>query len=154
MFTFWTPVAPQTVFEGIEEVEPGTVRIYAADGDARSIARYDPAFPGDAATSSAGTLDDAVDEVRAALADATSLRMLRADVPVGSYLSGGLDSSLIAALGLRAKGTQLLARSRCASRTPSTTRPPYQRLMAEQLGSDHHEVLVVARRHRPRLSRT
>ena len=67
---------------------------------------YDPSFPTDDRTGFRGTLDDAVAAVRAALEQATSLRMLRADVPVGSYLSGGLDSSLVAALGLRAKGSK------------------------------------------------
>lgn len=139
-FTFWSPVAPQTVFAGIEEVEPGTVRIYSADGVTRTRA-YDPGFPCAAGEGFTGSLDDAVDAVRAALADATCLRMLRADVPVGSYLSGGLDSSLIAALGLRAKGSNFCTFSlRFEDAEYDETR--YQRLMAERLGSDHREVLV------------
>ncbi len=48
VFTFWTPVAPQTVFEGIEEVEPGTVRVYS-DTSLRQHRAYDPGFPDDAA---------------------------------------------------------------------------------------------------------
>ena len=92
LFTFWAPLVPRTVFAGIEEIEPGTVRIYS-DAGVRCSSSYDPGFPADHVGEFAGSLDDAVDEVRAALADATRLRMLRADVPVGSYLSGGLDST-------------------------------------------------------------
>ncbi|MEO8039215.1 MAG: asparagine synthase (glutamine-hydrolyzing) [Acidobacteriota bacterium] len=140
LFTFWSPVAPQTVFAGIDEVEPGTVRVYSRSG-VRHTRSYDPGFPVDGVGEFPGSLDDAVDEVRAALAAATSLRMLRADVPVGSYLSGGLDSSFIAALGLRAKGANFSTFSlRFADAEYDET--PYQRLMAEQLGSDHREVLV------------
>ncbi len=70
--------------------------------------------------------------------------MLRADVPVGSYLSGGLDSSLVAALGLRAKGGRFSTFSlRFEDAEYDETR--YQRLMAERLGSEHHEVVVTRR---------
>ncbi len=140
LFTFWAPVAPQTVFEGIEEVEPGAVRVYSATGLRRDRS-YDPAFPSGTLGEFAGTLDDAVDEVRAALSNATGLRMLRADVPVGSYLSGGLDSSLIAALGLRAKGSNFSTFS-LRFEDAEYDETPYQRIMAERLGSEHHEVLV------------
>ena len=140
VFTFWSPVAPQTVFDGIEEVEPGSVRIYSASSVSHHRS-YDPAFPADDASRFQGTLDEAVEEVRAALAEATSLRMLRADVPVGSYLSGGLDSSLIAALGLRAKGTNFATFS-LRFEDAEYDETAYQRAMAERLGSDHREVLV------------
>jgi asparagine synthase (glutamine-hydrolysing) len=140
VFTFWAPVAPRTVFEGIEEVEPGTVRVYSADG-MRQTRSYEPAFPDDLVPAFEGTLDDAVEEVRRTLADATSLRMLRADVPVGSYLSGGLDSSLIAALGLQAKGSKFLTFS-MRFEDAEYDETLYQRTMAQHLGSDHREVVV------------
>jgi asparagine synthase (glutamine-hydrolysing) len=140
-FTFWAPVAPQTIFEGVEEMEPGTVRVYDMRGGVRRARAYEPAFPESDAEGFRGSLDDAVDEVRAALAEATSLRMLRADVPVGSYLSGGLDSSLIAALGLRAKGSQFLTFS-LRFEDAEYDETVYQRTMAEHIGSEHHEVVV------------
>ena len=140
LFTFWTPVAPQTIFEGVQELEPGTVRTYTG-GRVRSSRSYEPQFPADSSSGFPGTLDEAVEEVRAALEGATSLRMLRADVPVGSYLSGGLDSSFVAALGLRAKGSQFSTFS-LRFEDAEYDETIHQRTMAQFLGSDHHEVMV------------
>ncbi|MCC7181526.1 MAG: asparagine synthase (glutamine-hydrolyzing) [Acidobacteria bacterium] len=140
LFTFWSPVAPQTVFEGIQEIEPGTVRVYTSTG-IRHYRSYEPGFPMGEVGRFSGTLDDAVDEVREALSEATSLRMLRADVPVGSYLSGGLDSSLTAAMGLRAKGSKFSTFS-LRFEDAEYDETSFQRTMAERLGSEHHEVVV------------
>jgi asparagine synthase (glutamine-hydrolysing) len=140
LFTFWSPVAPQTVFEGIEELEPGTTCAYSADGVRRSRC-YAPSFPTDKSGGFRGSLDDAVVAVREALERSTSLRMLRADVPVGSYLSGGLDSSLVAALGLGAKGSKFQTFS-LRFEDAEYDETVHQRAMAGFLGSDHHDVLV------------
>jgi asparagine synthase (glutamine-hydrolysing) len=86
-------------------------------------------------------MDDAVEAVKAALQEATQLRMLRADVPVGSYLSGGLDSSLVASLGLRAKGSQFNTFS-LRFEDAEYDETSYQRQMAAFLGSEHHEIVV------------
>jgi asparagine synthase (glutamine-hydrolysing) len=143
VFSFWTPVPPQTVFKGITELEPGGVRVYAG-GRITTGRAWDPSYPSSPEEGFQGSLDDAVDAVRAALDDATKLRMLRADVPVGSYLSGGLDSSLVAALGLRAKGSQFNTFS-LRFEDAEYDETEYQRLMVERLGSDHHEVVVSRR---------
>jgi asparagine synthase (glutamine-hydrolysing) len=141
-FTFWTAVAPRTVFAGVNELPPGHVRIYRDLGGDRVAtaterAWWSPRFPGDFT----GSVDDAADATRAALDRATSLRMLRADVDVGSYLSGGLDSSLIATLGLAAKGRGFHTFSlRFAD--AEFDEGPFQREMSERLGSTHHEVVV------------
>ena len=140
VFTFWTTVAPQTVFEGIEEIEPGTVRTYS-DAGVRQERTWEPAYPVAGSGEFGGSLDEAVERVREAIGTATSLRMLRADVPVGSYLSGGLDSSLVAALGLRAKGSTFSTFS-LRFEDAEYDETPHQRAMAAHLGSDHHEVLV------------
>ena len=125
---------------GIEELPPGTTRTFRG-GIVRTTRAYDPAFPTGPDAGFRGTIDEATDAVRHALRESTSLRMLRADVPVGCYLSGGLDSSLVAALGLEAKGSQFCTFSlRFADHEYDETR--YQRLMAAAIGSDHHEVVV------------
>jgi asparagine synthase (glutamine-hydrolysing) len=141
-FTFWTVVPPQTVFRGIEELRPGTVRIYE-DGGMRERA-YWSAAGDDAAAGSAlfdGSLEEAVRAVRRALQEATALRMTRSDVAVGSYLSGGLDSSLIAALARASAGDRFQTFS-LRFEDAEYDETGFQRLMVKRLGSEHHEVVV------------
>ena len=140
-FTLWTSVAPQGVFAGVGELAPGHMRVYR-DGAMRERCFWQPQFPlGDDGFK--GSLDEAVEMVRAALDEAVSLRMVRSDVPVGSYLSGGLDSSLVAAMARRFAGDRFQTFSlRFADAEYDET--AYQRLMVRRTGSEHHE-LVVAR---------
>ncbi|MET0595468.1 MAG: asparagine synthase (glutamine-hydrolyzing) [Polyangiaceae bacterium] len=143
VFTFWTAVPPQSVFAGVEELRPGHVRTYSPNG-VQERAYWQPRYPEGTRDAFAGTIDDAVAEVRSALARATSLRMLRADVPVGSYLSGGLDSSIVAALGLSAKGAGFATFS-LRFEDAEYDETPHQRRMAEAIGSDHREIVVSRR---------
>jgi len=141
-FTFWTIVPPQGVFHGVTEIEPGHVRIYE-NGTMQDHVYWTPNYPvpGEKFSQFHGSLEDAVKEVRHSLENATSLRMLRADVPVGSYLSGGLDSSLVAALGRRFAGDRFQTFS-LRFEDAEYDETGYQRLMVKLLGSEHHEVVV------------
>jgi asparagine synthase (glutamine-hydrolysing) len=143
-FTFWSVVPPQTVFTTVRELEPGHVRIYER-GSLRDHAYYVPSFPNVAQRSSqrGSSLRETAELVRSELEKATALRMLRADVPVASFLSGGLDSSLIAALGLRAKGSRFHTFS-IRFEDDEYDETPHQRTMAERLGTEHHELMVTA----------
>ena len=141
-FTFWTVFPPQGVFQGVAELEPGHVRTYEG-GTVRDCAywtqRY-PVLPG-LGDQFQGSLEEAVSEVRRALETATALRMLRADVPVGSYLSGGLDSSLVAALGQRFAGNRLQTFS-LQFDDAEYDETGFQQLMVRMLDSEHHQVTV------------
>jgi len=94
IFTLWAPIAPRTAFRDIFELEPG--RMLVREGGANRLASYWTLDFPDAGEHGA-LAEGHSEELRALLTDAVRLRM-RADVPVGSYLSGGLDSSLISAL--------------------------------------------------------
>jgi asparagine synthase (glutamine-hydrolysing) len=143
IFTFWAAVPPQGVFQGIKELAPGHFRIYE-NGGVREKAFWKPRYPESSSPRDgqfSGSLDDAVEEVRSALESATSLRMVRSDVRVGSYLSGGLDSSLVAAIGRRFAGERFQTFSlRFAD--AEYDEADFQRLMARAIGSEHHEVVV------------
>jgi asparagine synthase (glutamine-hydrolysing) len=135
-FTFWTVTAPRTVFEGVRELEPGHVRVYE-DGKVTDRAYW----TADYRETFQGSVQEAAEAVEEALKKATALRMLRADVDVGSYLSGGLDSSVIAALGLAAKGRGFQTFS-LRFEDAEYDEGVFQRKMSEYLGSVHHEIVV------------
>jgi len=142
-FTFWAPVAPRTVFQGIEEIRPGTFRSYAADGAESETVYWEPAYRPAADDRWDApcelTLDEAAEELEARLRRATDLRVLRSDVPVGSYLSGGLDSSLIAYLGRGAKQGEFRTYS-VRFEDAEYDESAYQHLMAETLECTHVEL--------------
>jgi len=139
-FTFWTTTAPQGVFAGVTELEPGHVRTISR-GRTVDRAFWEPRYPVDGQTTFPGTIDEAAERVRAALEDSVRLRMLRADVPVGSYLSGGLDSALVAALGRRVKGDRFCTYS-IRFEDAEYDETPFQRAMAAFIESDHREITV------------
>jgi len=139
-FTFWSVVAPQSVFQGVTELEPGHVRTVSRSG-AVDRAFWTPSYPAAPGEGYQGDLAEATAQVGQALERSVRLRMLRADVPVGSYLSGGLDSSLVAALGRQAKGDGFLTFS-VRFEDEEYDETEHQRAMVAQVGSDHREVLV------------
>ena len=94
-FTFWAPLAPRTMFKGVAQVCPGEIVVLQGDRlERRTYWRWEFPDAGSHRTAPQGQLES---ELRELLTDATDIR-LRADVPVGAYLSGGLDSSSLVAL--------------------------------------------------------
>lgn len=94
-------IAPRTIFRDVHRLPPGHLLTWR---DGRSILRrWAPPPPSHPATSD---LNEAVERLRAAMRDAVSLRML-ADVPVGLFLSGGIDSSVVTAVAAQLGGPRV-----------------------------------------------
>ena len=141
-FSYWASVAPVSLYRGIEEVPPGSVRVYDVHGKKTEHLFWRPSYPADGGRGDVRlSLRDATEVLREKLRRATELRMLRADVPVGSYLSGGLDSSLTALMGRKAKQGDFRTFSlRFADAEFDET--VYQRMLVATLDSAHVEVEV------------
>jgi len=98
IFTFWTTLTPRTVFKNIYELPPGHY-LKTSNGKTTFRKYWDiPLHPRSEQSDLAP--QEICGQIRELLQDAVRIR-LRADVPVGCYLSGGLDSSGIAALVVR-----------------------------------------------------
>ncbi len=90
-FTFWTSLSPNTAFEGIFEVPPGHYLKINSNGIEDKVYWELPLYKPDDYYK--GDIDDATKKFDTLLNDAVKIR-LRADVQVGAYLSGGLDSCI------------------------------------------------------------
>jgi len=140
IFTFWAAVGSRTIFQNINSLPPGHLLI-VENGTERLQRYWDWTFP--AAQGWANlSLEAATEALRALLSDAVRLQ-LRADVPVGAYLSGGLDSSGIAAL---ARQTEVdLQTFSIAFDDAEFDEGHFQRQMAEHLGVRHAVLRCTAR---------
>ena len=130
VFTLWAARAPRTVFEGVWQVMPGGYALWK-DGRLTHHTYWAPSYD-EAATEAPDTLE----RLDATLKESVRLRM-RADVPVGGYLSGGLDSSITCALARRLTPHALRTFS-ITFADPQFDESATQLVVAKEVGSEHH----------------
>jgi len=94
IFTFWTTITPNTPFNDIYELQPGHFMLVNEKG--LQLKKYWSLNSLSNQKSEIADISDSIEELNDLLHDAVKIR-LRADVPVGAYLSGGLDSSVTTA---------------------------------------------------------
>ena len=137
-FSTWSPIEPHTVYRGIESLPPGHTLAIECDGRETLRHYWDWTFPDAADTSPSRyplSVEAATAELRALLIDAVRLQ-LRADVPVGAYLSGGLDSSGIVAMIRSFTDTPVRTFS-VAFEDGEFDESAYQQAMVRHLRTDH-----------------
>lgn len=133
-FTYWSPFSPHSIFKGIYELPPAHYMV--VENGQKTIAPYwELDFAPDQTERST---QEYMDELESLLIDATQIR-LRADVPVGAYLSGGLDSSLTTAI-IRNYNPNRLDTFSISFSDPAFDESRFQGTMADHLGTDHHVV--------------
>jgi len=130
--------APGTFFRAVRKLLPGSVLV-ATPGGVRESRYWDVPEPG--ARSGGGSLLDYVSEARERLAEAVRLRLV-ADVPVGAFLSGGLDSSLLVALMRREGSASRVRTFSVGVDDESIDESRAARATACALGTEHFEVRV------------
>jgi len=142
IFTYWSTLSPRTVFAGVLEVPPAHY-LLVRQGEVKIERYWKLDFPSTPGITSGPELDTRttaayLEEFQDLLVDATQIR-LRADVPVGAYLSGGLDSSTTAAI-IRNFTNNRLDTFSIAFSDPDFDESEFQIQMARELGTDHRVV--------------
>jgi asparagine synthase (glutamine-hydrolysing) len=135
VFTFWSALPPNTIFEGIQTLPPAHY-LLIQNGNLNLQPYWHLDF--EVGPESGRSPQDYLDEFEHLLIDSTLLR-LRADVPVGAYLSGGLDSSTTTAI-IRKYTQNPLDTFSIAFSDPEFDESEFQRQMADLLGTDHQVI--------------
>ena len=144
VFTFWCPVAPRTAFEKINQLPPAHYAIIKCDGEQKrsfkSKMYWRPNYPSRNSKNNL-SLRDAQEEFHKLLINAVQIRFHRSDVPVGAYLSGGIDSSVTSAIISKYTNTPLNTFSvQFADANFDESR--FQNLMATRLGTKHQSIVI------------
>jgi asparagine synthase (glutamine-hydrolysing) len=137
IFTFWTTLPPHSLFEDIQILPPGCLMVI--EKQAKNIHRYwDWSFSPDK-IDTRKSADEWAEELKALMIDSVRLQ-LRADVPVGAYLSGGLDSSVITSLIKNYTDTPLRTFS-IGFEDEEFDESRYQQELVDYLGTHHSHIL-------------
>jgi len=136
IFTFWTTLPGRTVFEGIHELPAGHY-LLVRDGVAHVRRFWEiPFVP--RCEQIDRPIDDIVEHLDNLLYDAIRIR-LRADVPVGCYLSGGVDSSAVTSRVARDFNSRVRSFG-IRFEEQAFDEGKHQQLMVDRLGVDHQEI--------------
>jgi asparagine synthase (glutamine-hydrolysing) len=137
--------APHTIYQGVQKLEPGTILTLPWGGephterfwDARALAKAGLADPFRASDK------ELTDRLEDLLRDAVRRRMV-ADVPVGAFLSGGIDSSTVVAL-MKAANAGPVRTYTIGFELPGFDEAQYSAAVAQHLGTEHTELTVTAK---------
>jgi asparagine synthase (glutamine-hydrolysing) len=129
---------PRSMFRAIQKLPPAhTLTFDASTGELRIARywdlRYEPKLT--------GSDDDLVDALEERLIDCLRLHMV-SDVPVGAFLSGGIDSTLVVALLMRHVAAEPLQTFSVGVPYGAYNEAPYARMVAERYGTQHYEQTI------------
>ena len=129
--------APDSIFAQVKKLPAGCL-LEVACGEEPRVRRYYQ--PGHRASLDGIGEDEAAERVRATVEEAVRMRLM-ADVPLGAFLSGGLDSSIVVACMARAssKPVQTFSVGFVGAEVDEL---PFARTIARRFGTDHHELVV------------
>ena len=139
-FKFGYTPSPTTIYENVWKLEPGATLTVAANGEPR-ITRYWDAW--DYARPDPARDDESLTDALDALVLRSVGQELVADVPVGCFLSGGIDSSLVSAVMRQLAGAPVKTFN-VGFDDPNIDESAYARAVAHNIGSDHHEIRLNA----------
>lgn len=127
--------SPRTIWSNIRKLSPGHTLV--CDEDGARIERY---WSLPVETGCELSEADAREQLADLLDEAVRLRMI-ADVPVGAFLSGGVDSSAVVALMARASSSRIKTFT-VGFETKSSSEIDHARLVAQHLGTEHQELII------------
>jgi asparagine synthase (glutamine-hydrolysing) len=134
--------APYTIYENVWKVRPGMIVTIDAEGG-RSEREYwslRDVITRATADRFTGSDEEAIEELHRVAAESVKLRMI-SDVPLGVFLSGGVDSSLVASL-MQAESTVPVKTFTIGFSEQEYDEAPYAAAVARHLGTDHTELYV------------
>lgn len=133
---------PATIYQNARRLAPGEFLTFTSAGTAAPLAYY--SLPGTAGEEQPLDYADACAQVRQQLSDAVVARRV-SDVPIGAFLSGGLDSSIIVShfSAVASRPIATFSVGYADQKTYDETR--YARLVAQRFGTDHHELILTER---------
>ncbi|MHB8624635.1 MAG: asparagine synthase (glutamine-hydrolyzing) [Aggregatilineales bacterium] len=133
-------ISSDTIIRGIFTLPPGHAML--CQGQQQDIWQWWDLIEASQKQTVPQRYEDAVDELRQLMEQAVHMQMI-ADVPVGAFLSGGLDSSTIVGLMSRFSGQPVKS---CTvlfdTATQLQNELPFARLIAQRFGTDHQEVVI------------
>ncbi len=135
--------APYSIYNGIKKLIPGTLlTISLTNRDVEAVHYWDPrkAIENNVANPFSGTPDEAVDALDSLLRR-TVMQQMISDVPLGAFLSGGIDSSTIVSL-MQAQSSRPVRTFTIGFNEKDYNEAEHAKAVAKHLGTDHTELYV------------